>query len=168
MILYAPSGRVVTPYWMDLALAGMALRPGTVLDGEAVVWRDGRLDFGAAQSRAASSVTRARALAARHPASYACWDLVQHPAPAIGDTRTLRHTTTGAHHLRAEYSRRYDALRRRLTALAFGFVTMASEKRQALTAGVRDDWPEPGGEAVQAVGSGLSRHGRGGLGGSVR
>ncbi|MFE7331866.1 hypothetical protein ACFU8W_44685 [Streptomyces sp. NPDC057565] len=94
--LYARSGRVVTPYWMDLALAGMALRPGTVLDGEAVIWRDGRLDFGAAQSRAASSVTRARALAARYPASYACWDLVQHPDPAIGDTRPLPYTTRRA------------------------------------------------------------------------
>ncbi|MGW3737239.1 ATP-dependent DNA ligase [Streptomyces sp. NPDC005148] len=92
VILYARSGRVVTPYWMDLALAGMALRQGTVLDGEAVIWRGGRLDFGAAQSRAASSVTRARALAARHPASYACWDLVQHLDPAIGDTRALPYT----------------------------------------------------------------------------
>jgi hypothetical protein len=81
VILYARSGRVVTPYWMDLALAGMALRPGTALDGEAVIWRGGRLDFGAAQSRAASSVTRARSPAARHPASYACWDPVQHPDP---------------------------------------------------------------------------------------
>ncbi|MEU0837715.1 hypothetical protein [Streptomyces sp. NPDC005969] len=90
--LYARSGRVVTPYWMDLALAGMALRPGTVLDGEAVIWRDGRLEFAAAQSRAASSVTRARALAARYPASYACWDPVQHPDPAIGDTRPLPYT----------------------------------------------------------------------------
>ncbi|WP_328624150.1 hypothetical protein OHA88_03395 [Streptomyces sp. NBC_00353] len=26
VILYARSGRAVTPYWMDLALAGMALR----------------------------------------------------------------------------------------------------------------------------------------------
>ncbi|MFE7795634.1 hypothetical protein [Streptomyces sp. NPDC057460] len=92
VILYARSGRVVTPYWMDLALAGMALPPGTALDGEAVIWREGRLDFAAAQSRAASSVTRARALAARHPASYACWDLVQHPNPTIGDTRALPYT----------------------------------------------------------------------------
>ncbi|WP_433916938.1 DNA ligase [Streptomyces sp. NBC_01744] len=89
VILYARSGRVVTPYWMDLAVAGMELRPGTVLDGEAVIWREGRLDFGAAQSRAASSVTRARALATRHPASYACWDVLQHPDPEIGDCRSL-------------------------------------------------------------------------------
>jgi ATP-dependent DNA ligase len=91
--LYARSGRVLTPYWMDLALAGMELRPGTALDGEAVIWRHGQLDFGAARSRAASPVTRARALAARYPASYACWDLVQHPTrrsatPAPSRTRS--------------------------------------------------------------------------------
>ncbi|WP_406408820.1 hypothetical protein [Streptomyces sp. NBC_01643] len=33
VILYARSGRIVTPQWMDLAVAGMELRPGTVLDG---------------------------------------------------------------------------------------------------------------------------------------
>ncbi|GGV97294.1 hypothetical protein GCM10015535_68430 [Streptomyces gelaticus] len=69
VVLYARSGRVVPQHWMDLAVAGMELRPGTVLDGGAVIWRDGRLDFAAAQSRAASSTTRARALAARYPAA---------------------------------------------------------------------------------------------------
>ncbi|MFI5775313.1 DNA ligase [Streptomyces sp. NPDC051658] len=92
VVLYARSGRVVTQHWMDLAVAGMTLRPGTVLDGEAVIWRDGRLDFAAAQSRAASSVTRARALAARHPASYICWDVLQHPDPQIGDCRSHPYT----------------------------------------------------------------------------
>ncbi|WP_435597016.1 ATP-dependent DNA ligase [Streptomyces anulatus] len=79
VILYARSGRVVTSHWMDLAVAGMGLPPGTTLDGEAVIWRNGRIDFGAAQSRAASSITRARALAAQHPASYAAWDILEHP-----------------------------------------------------------------------------------------
>ncbi|WP_405699039.1 hypothetical protein OG209_05015 [Streptomyces sp. NBC_01383] len=92
VILYARSGRVVTQHWMDLAVAAMALRPGTTLDGEAVIWRDGRLDFGAAQSRAASGPARARALAIRHPASYAVWDLLHHPDPAIGDCRALPYT----------------------------------------------------------------------------
>ncbi|MET8747068.1 hypothetical protein [Streptomyces sp. NPDC004728] len=87
VVLYARCGSVVTQHRMDLAVAGMTLRPGTVLDGEAVIWRDGRLDFAAAQSRAASSVTRARAGATRHPASYICWDVLQHPDPAIGDCR---------------------------------------------------------------------------------
>ncbi|MGC5534190.1 DNA ligase [Streptomyces sp. SR-10] len=79
VILYARSGRVVTSHWMDLAVAAMALPTGTTLDGEAVIWRDGRIDFGAAQSRAASSITRARALAAQRPASYAVWDVLEHP-----------------------------------------------------------------------------------------
>ncbi|WP_331754289.1 DNA ligase [Streptomyces sp. NBC_00826] len=92
VVLYARSGRVVTQHWMDLAVAGMGLRPDTVLDGEAVIWRDGRLDFAAAQSRAASSVTRARALAARYPASYICWDVLQHPDPQIGDCRSRPYT----------------------------------------------------------------------------
>lgn len=79
VILYARSGRVVTSHWMDLAVAAMQLPAGTTLDGEAVIWRNGRIDFGAAQSRAASSITRARALAAQHPASYAAWDVLEHP-----------------------------------------------------------------------------------------
>ncbi len=68
--LQSRSGRDVTG-WMDLAVAGMALPPLTVLDGEAVIWREGRLDFHAVQSRAASTLTRARALAGELPASYA-------------------------------------------------------------------------------------------------
>lgn len=79
VILYARSGRVVTSHWMDLAVAAMQLPTGTTLDGEAVIWRNGRIDFAAAQSRAASSITRARALAAQHPASYAVWDVLEHP-----------------------------------------------------------------------------------------
>ncbi|MFE3484846.1 ATP-dependent DNA ligase [Streptomyces griseus] len=79
VILYARSGRAVTSHWIDLAVAAMQLPAGTTLDGEAVIWRNGRIDFGAAQSRAASSITRARALAAQHPASYAAWDVLEHP-----------------------------------------------------------------------------------------
>ncbi|MEU0355002.1 ATP-dependent DNA ligase [Streptomyces cyaneofuscatus] len=79
VILYARSGRVVTSHWMDIAVAGMGLQAGTTLDGEAVIWKDGRIDFAAAQSRAASSITRARALAAQHPASYLVWDVLEHP-----------------------------------------------------------------------------------------
>ncbi|MFD0034302.1 ATP-dependent DNA ligase [Streptomyces sp. NPDC055059] len=70
--LQARSGRTVTSAWMDLAVAGMnALRPGTVLDGEAVIYNEGRIDFAAAQSRAVSGPVRARELAAVLPALYA-------------------------------------------------------------------------------------------------
>ncbi|MFJ3777815.1 hypothetical protein ACIPX0_39625 [Streptomyces sp. NPDC090075] len=64
--MQARSGRDVTAVWMDLALAAFGmLPPGTVLDGEAVIYAHGRIDFGAAQSRALSAPARARRLA-RH------------------------------------------------------------------------------------------------------
>lgn len=69
------SGRTVTSAWMDLAVAGQAaLHPGTVLDGEAVVWIDGKLSFSAAQSRGNSTSKRAAALARQYPANYVVWD----------------------------------------------------------------------------------------------
>lgn len=87
VILQSRSGRNITSQWMDLAVAAMRLRPGTVVDGEAVVYIDGRVDFSAAQSRGASGLARARALAAQHPASYAAFDVLQHPDR--GDVRRL-------------------------------------------------------------------------------
>lgn len=82
--LQARSGRDVTPWWMDLALAGKHLPPGVVLDGEAVVPIDGRVSFEAAQSRAASTPARARDLAERHPALLIVWDVLALPT---GDVR---------------------------------------------------------------------------------
>ncbi|MFH9819651.1 DNA ligase [Streptomyces sp. NPDC017230] len=82
--LQARSGRDVTGPWMDLAVAGMALPPGVVLDGEAVVVVDGRVSFEAAQSRAASSPARARQLAAQRPALLIVWDVLALPT---GDVR---------------------------------------------------------------------------------
>lgn len=77
--LQARSGREVTAWWMDIAVAGMELPPGVVLDGEAVVVVDGRISFAAAQSRAASSVERARRLADLHPALFIVWDALAVP-----------------------------------------------------------------------------------------
>ncbi|MFZ3557154.1 RNA ligase family protein [Streptomyces sp. BH055] len=85
VILQSRSGRAVTSVWMDLAVAGMQLRPGTILDGEACIYADGRLDFSAAQSRAASTPARARELAERLPASYVAFDVISHPD--LGDVR---------------------------------------------------------------------------------
>ncbi|MCX5239772.1 DNA ligase [Streptomyces prunicolor] len=82
--LQARSGREVTSSWMDVAVAGMDLPPGTVLDGEAVVVVDGRISFEAAQSRAASGPARARQLAERYPALYIVWDVLALPS---GDVR---------------------------------------------------------------------------------
>lgn len=83
--LQTRSGRDVTRQWLDLALAGMQLPASLVLDGEGVVYVDGRVDFGAAQSRSNSSPARARLLAEAHPAAYAVFDVLQHPMH--GDVR---------------------------------------------------------------------------------
>lgn len=84
--LHSRAGHTVTSVWMDLALAGMQLAPGTVLDGEACVYVGDKIDFSAAQSRAASTPARARELADRFPASYVAFDLLAHPT--LGDLRT--------------------------------------------------------------------------------
>ncbi|MEV0949051.1 ATP-dependent DNA ligase [Promicromonospora sp. NPDC050249] len=52
------------------------LVPGTVLDGEVVIWTSGRLDFGALQTRMGRGPRSAAAHAAGHPASYAAFDLL--------------------------------------------------------------------------------------------
>jgi ATP-dependent DNA ligase len=83
--LQARSGRDVTAVWGDLALAGLHLPAGTVLDGEAVITtEDGRISFEAAQARAASSPVRARRLAVQRPAHYIAFDALQLPS---GDVR---------------------------------------------------------------------------------
>ncbi|MGV9509361.1 ATP-dependent DNA ligase [Streptomyces tendae] len=83
--LQSRSGRDVTAVWMDLAIAGLQLPAGTILDGEGIVYVDGRVDFGAAQSRASSTPARARELAARWPAHLALFDILRHPVH--GDVR---------------------------------------------------------------------------------
>ncbi|WP_394427302.1 ATP-dependent DNA ligase [Streptomyces sp. SGAir0957] len=68
------SGRDTTAQWIDLATAAMDLPTNTVLDGEAVIWREGRTSFGAVRSRASARGRRLADLVARHPASYAAFD----------------------------------------------------------------------------------------------
>jgi ATP-dependent DNA ligase len=76
VLLQARSGRIITAAFPDLADAARQLPDGTVLDGEVVVWREGRTDFAAVQKRAAATPGRAPALARRLPASYAAFDLL--------------------------------------------------------------------------------------------
>ncbi|MCC4320211.1 ATP-dependent DNA ligase [Streptomyces samsunensis] len=75
--MQARSGRIVTRAFPDLEAAARPLPPGTVLDGEVVVWAGGRTDFAAVQKRAfAASESRAGRLARELPASYAAFDLL--------------------------------------------------------------------------------------------
>lgn len=67
--LQTRSGRMVTGTFPEIAAAAGALPPGTVLDGELVIWQNGRLDFGALQKRALRG-------ARTPPANYAAFDLL--------------------------------------------------------------------------------------------
>lgn len=68
------AGRDATAQWIDIATAGMNLPADTILDGELVIWRDGRTDFSAVRSRASARGRRLADLTSRHPATYAAFD----------------------------------------------------------------------------------------------
>ncbi|MEU6334791.1 hypothetical protein ABZ839_10090 [Streptomyces cellulosae] len=125
--LQTRSGRDVTPVWMDLALAEIQLPPGTVLDGEGVIFVDGRIDFGAVQSRAASTPARARLLAEEHPAHYAVFDLLQHPQD--GDVRGRSYVRRRA---------LFEELLHGLASTATVFVLIADQFRDCVRAACSD------------------------------
>ncbi len=83
--LWSRRGSDLTSAFPDLAAAAaFHLRPGTVLDGEAVVWAEGRLSFEHLQRRLVG-LGSSRA-AAGPPASYVAFDLL---AVDGGDQRSL-------------------------------------------------------------------------------
>jgi len=75
--LWSRRGTNLTPLFPEIATAAATqLAPGTVLDGELVVWSDGRLDFGALHSRMGRGPRSAAALARQQPASLAHFDVL--------------------------------------------------------------------------------------------
>ncbi|MEU9143252.1 ATP-dependent DNA ligase [Streptomyces sp. NPDC048349] len=77
VVLQARSGRIVTSAFPDLEVAARQLPAGTVLDGEVVVWHEGRTEFALVQRRAAATAARAGVLAQTLPASYAAFDVLE-------------------------------------------------------------------------------------------
>lgn len=71
--LQTRSGRVVTEIFPEVATAAARLPGGSVLDGELVLWRDGKVDFGALQRRA---LCAADPQEMRLPANVALFDLL--------------------------------------------------------------------------------------------
>ncbi len=75
--LWSKSGTDMTSRFPELASAATALVPsGTVLDGEALIWLDGRLRFELLQRRFTSARSRLAEEARRHPATYMVFDLL--------------------------------------------------------------------------------------------
>ena len=76
LALWSRNGRPLLRYFPELRSLGDLLPPGSVLDGEIVIARDGKLDFEAMQMRLHPAESRVRKLAAEIPATYVAFDLL--------------------------------------------------------------------------------------------
>jgi ATP-dependent DNA ligase len=76
VVVQSRQQRMLTAHFPDVAAAVAGLDVDAVLDGEVVIWRAGRLDFGALQDRLRSGPARARNLALELPAAYVVFDLL--------------------------------------------------------------------------------------------
>src|SRR3954453_6510529 len=86
--LWSKQGRDLTALFPEIAAAAVAqVPPGTVLDGEVVVWNGSRLDFGLLQPRRVAPGGRGRARAAAAPASYVAFDLLALGGADLRDRR---------------------------------------------------------------------------------
>ncbi|SJM55504.1 ATP-dependent DNA ligase LigC [Agrococcus casei LMG 22410] len=84
--LWSRQGKDLTRYFPELIAAAELLPEGVIVDGEAVVWSDGKLDFDALLRRMNSRPSTVARLAREQPASYAAFDVL---AVAHQDTRPL-------------------------------------------------------------------------------
>ncbi|MEU4477558.1 ATP-dependent DNA ligase [Micromonospora sp. NPDC023966] len=76
--LQSRAGRDLTGYFPDVTATLRSLPAGTVLDGELIVWAEGRTDFALLQQRVTAG-RRLAALADRHPAHFVAFDLLSSP-----------------------------------------------------------------------------------------
>lgn len=75
--LWSRQGKDLTRYFPELAAAATEQIPsGVVLDGEAVLWSQGRLDFDVLQRRLTTSKAQLASLVRESPASFAAFDLL--------------------------------------------------------------------------------------------
>ena len=85
--LWSRQGKNLTRAFPELVAAATQLPNGVILDGEAVVWSDDRLDFDALLRRTNGSPTTVAKLSRAQPASYVAFDIL---AIADRDARDLR------------------------------------------------------------------------------
>lgn len=70
-------GKDLTRYFPDLVAAAIEqIPPGCVVDGEALIWADDRLDFNSLQQRMTTSKQALPAFVRERPASFAAFDLL--------------------------------------------------------------------------------------------
>lgn len=78
IVIRSRRGIDMTEAFPDIAAAAAALPPGAVLDGELIVWENGRLAFERLQGRLNRTKTATAALAAQWPAHFVAFDLLRH------------------------------------------------------------------------------------------
>lgn len=78
VVLQSRRGTNLTAAFPEIAEAAEALGEHVVLDGEVVIYREGRLDFAALQQRLHRSPRTVARLAAAEPAHLVCFDLLEH------------------------------------------------------------------------------------------
>lgn len=74
--LWSRNGRPLLRYFPELAPLGDLLPPGSALDGEIVIARDGVLDFDAMSTRLHPAESRVNKLAGEIPASFVAFDIL--------------------------------------------------------------------------------------------
>ena len=74
--LWSRNGRPLLRYFPELAPLGELLPPGSAVDGEIVIARDGVLDFDSMQMRLHPAESRIRRLSGEIPAIYVAFDLL--------------------------------------------------------------------------------------------
>ncbi|QDG87056.1 ATP-dependent DNA ligase [Pseudarthrobacter sp. NIBRBAC000502770] len=85
--LWSRQGKELTGYFPELTAAfASEVPPGCVVDGEAVIWAGGRLDFSALQQRLGAGAKTLSGLVRQTPASYVAFDVL---AVAGHDARAL-------------------------------------------------------------------------------
>jgi ATP-dependent DNA ligase len=83
-LLWSRQGKDLARFFPELvAAAAEQLPSGVVLDGEAVIWSQGRLDFDALQRRLTTSKAQLASLVRELPASFAAFDLLAVAGPDI-------------------------------------------------------------------------------------
>jgi ATP-dependent DNA ligase len=103
LALWSRNGRPLLRYFPELASLGDLLPPGSALDGEIVISREGRLDFDAMQLRLHPAESRIRKLSAELPADFVAFDILLwkgktlHELPLERRRRELERLARGFH-----------------------------------------------------------------------
>ncbi|MEV8311950.1 ATP-dependent DNA ligase [Streptomyces flavidovirens] len=85
VLLQSRRGSLIQRNFPDLVCAAQQLPSGLVLDGELVVWHQGRFSFEALQRRAVSGSRTVAQLAVTYPAYYIAFDILQAGGQAGGE-----------------------------------------------------------------------------------